>query len=199
MLQAVDLRFRFDSRSPWLLSSLSLSISPGEIVGLSGASGRGKTTLARLLAGYLIPTSGRVLLDDAPLTRRGYCPVQLVFQHPELTINPHFRISKALAEACYDWQSLAEPLGIDPSWLTRFPHELSGGELQRIALARALAPKTRYLIADETTAMLDAVTQAALWKLVLRVAKERNIGILAISHDTALLQRVAHRLVELGT
>jgi peptide/nickel transport system ATP-binding protein len=121
----------------------------------------------------------------------------MVFQHPELTINPHFSVEKALSEAGTFARAFAEPLGIDPRWLSRFPHELSGGELQRIAVARALGPKTRYLIADETTAMLDAVSQASIWKLLSSRVEERGIGLLAISHDAALLGRIAHRIVEL--
>ena len=197
MLQAVDIRFRYLSRGPWLLDAVTLEVGRGEIVGLRGASGEGKTTLARILAGYLKPASGRVLVDGIPFAERGYHPVQMVFQHPELTIGPHFRIAKALSEGGCDAGALSESLGLDPGWLTRFPHELSGGELQRIALARALGPKTRYLIADETTAMLDVVTQAGIWRLLSRTVEERGIGLLAIGHDAALLGRVAHRIVEL--
>jgi len=121
--------------------------------------------------------------------------VQLVFQHPEFTINPHFRISKALTECGHDALALAEELGIDRNWLNRFPHELSGGELQRIALARALGPSTQYLLLDEITTMLDAVTQASIWHLLLRTVRERRLGVLAISHDAALLARLASRVL----
>ena len=197
MLQAIDLRFRYFSRGPWLLDGASLEIERGEVVGLRGASGEGKTTLARIVAGYLKPASGRVLVDGALDVDCGYRAVQMVFQHPELTLNPHFRIDKTLTECGHDARELAESLGLDPSWLSRFPHELSGGELQRIALARALGPRTRYLIADEMTSMLDVITQAASWKLVLRIVEQRGIGLMAISHDAALLARVAHRVVEL--
>lgn len=197
MLQASDIRFRYESRGPFVLNGVSLGIRPGETVGLRGRSGGGKTTLARILAGYLQPVSGQVLLDGTKMSGVGACPVQLIFQHPELTINPQFRISKALSEASDDWALLAEPLGIEPDWLSRFPHELSGGELQRIALARALGPHTRYLIADETTAMLDAITQAAMWRILMRAVRDRGVGLLAISHDALLLKRVADRIVVL--
>jgi peptide/nickel transport system ATP-binding protein len=197
MLQATDICFRYAPDGPWLLGGVSLEIGPGEVVGLRGSSGQGKTTLAKILAGYQKPVSGRVLLGGAPVVERGYSAVQMVFQHPELTINPHFSIEKALSEAGPFAHALAAPLGIDPAWLCRFPHELSGGELQRIAVARALGPKTRYLIADETTAMLDAVSQASTWRLLTRMVEERGIGLLAISHDAALLGRITHRIVEL--
>ena len=197
MLQATDICFRYTQDGPWLLSGVSLGIGPGEVVGLRGPSGQGKSTLAKILAGYLKPASGSILLDGAPVVEGGYAAVQMVFQHPELTINPHFSVEKALSEAGSFAHELAAPLGIDPAWLSRFPHELSGGELQRIAVARALGPGTRYLIADETTAMLDAITQASIWKLLARTVEERGIGLLAISHDAALLGRIAHRIVEL--
>lgn len=198
MLQASDIRFRYNQQSPWLLDGISVEIGPGEIVGLNGQSGQGKTTLAKILTGYLKPSSGVVLLDSSPLAKIGYCPVQLVFQHPDLTINPHFPMSKALTEGGFDGCALAERLGIDPSWLSRYPHELSGGELQRIALARALGPRTRYLIVDETTAMLDAITQVTIWEFLIRAVAERGLGLLAISHDGALLNRVAARVVTLS-
>lgn len=195
MLEASQIRFRYSDRVAWLLDRVSLSISPGEIVGLRGPSGCGKSTLARILGGYLAPHSGQVTVNGIALPKSGICPVQLVFQHPELAINPHFRIGKALAECAHDAWALAEPLGLERDWLDRFPHELSCGELQRVALARALGPETRYLLLDEITTMLDAVTQASIWRYLLRIVDERNIGVLAISHDTALLERVAGRLV----
>src|SRR5512145_2342809 len=131
MLEACELRYRYSASGPWLLDEMSIAVSPGEIVGLRGPSGCGKSTLARLLGGYLRPVSGRVLLDERALPTRGHCPVQLVFQHPEFTINPHFRTSKALTECGHDALVLAEELGVERTWLDRFPHELSGGELQR--------------------------------------------------------------------
>jgi peptide/nickel transport system ATP-binding protein len=195
MLSARDIRFRYSARGSWLLDHASIDLAPSEIVGIRGPSGTGKTTLAKILAGYLKPASGLILVDDSPLRAIGYHPVQLVFQHPELTINPYFRIGKALAEAGEEALVMARGLGVEAGWLSRFPHELSGGELQRVALARALGPKTRYLIADEPTAMLDAITQAEIWRLLLRIVQERKIGLLAISHDVALLERVSHRIV----
>jgi peptide/nickel transport system ATP-binding protein len=196
MLQAIDIWFRYGRHHPWVLGGATLEVGPGEVVGLRGLSGAGKTTLARILAGYLKPSSGRVLVDEASVLERGYRKVQLLFQHPELTFNPHFRIAKALEEAGGDG-AMAESLGLRKSWLSRFPHELSGGELQRVALARALGPKTRYLIADEMTAMLDAIAQAEVWMLLSRIVEMRGVGLVVISHDDALLSRVAQRAVEL--
>ncbi|HZG38449.1 MAG TPA: ATP-binding cassette domain-containing protein, partial [Nodosilinea sp.] len=85
-----------------------------------------------------------------------------------------------------------DALGIHPGWLTRYPHELSGGELQRVAIARVLNRQTRYLIADEMTAMLDANTQALIWQVILEFARQNQVGVIAISHDTPLLKRLCH-------
>jgi peptide/nickel transport system ATP-binding protein len=197
MLSARDIRFRYSPRSPWILDGEILDVAPSEVVGLQAPSGAGKTTFAKILAGYLAPSTGQVLVDDVPLLVQGCNPVQLVFQHPELTINPYFRIATALSEAGEFAHRMAEHLGVEKSWLSRFPHELSGGELQRIALARALGAKPRYLIADEPTAMLDAITQSEIWRLLLHVVEEQKLGILVIGHDVPLMERVCGRTVSL--
>lgn len=197
-LEARQISFAY-SGGPWLLQGYSLSLAPGEIVGLAGPSGCGKTTLARLLAGYEQPRAGRVMLDGRPLPARGYCPVQLVFQHPEKAVNPRWRMRRVLAEAGQLDPSLLDRFGIHPNWLERYPAELSGGELQRFCIVRALAPATRYLIADEMTAMLDAISQAQIWQAVLATARERNLGLLVISHQPALLRRLCSRVVEFGS
>ncbi len=195
MLKAERIGFRYGKRLPWVLRDVTLALAPGEVVGLSGPSGQGKTTLAKILAGYLSPETGRALLDEQPLPRRGYCPVQLVFQHPELAINPRWRMAQVLREGYAPPAELLAALGIEPGWMDRWPHELSGGELQRFAVARALGPATRYLIADEMTTMLDANTQAQIWRVVLDHVRERAIGVLAISHEAPLLERICDRVV----
>lgn len=195
MLEGLGLAFRYDKRKEWLFRDLDIQVAPGEIVGLPGPSGRGKSTLAKVLAGYLAPMEGRVQADGLPLPRKAFSPVQLLFQHPELAVNPRWTIKEALREGAEPSPGLLERLSIDLSWLERYPHELSGGELQRVCLARALNPRTRYLICDEMTSMLDALTQAAIWRVVLDFALERNLGLLVISHDAALLGRLCHRAV----
>lgn len=195
MLEARQLSYRYHRHSPRLFSGVDLTIAPGEIVGLPGPSGRGKTTMAKILAGYLTPTDGGVTVDGAPLASSGFCPVQLLFQHPELAVNPRWRIDRILSEAEAPSFSLLEELGIEDSWLNRYPHELSGGELQRICLARALSRKTRYLLCDEITSMLDALTQAQVWRSVLQTVKRRKLGLLVISHDTSLINRLCDRSV----
>jgi peptide/nickel transport system ATP-binding protein/Fe3+-transporting ATPase len=190
MLKGEGLWFRYGTKLPWVVQDQAIAIVPGEVVGLMAPSGYGKTTLGKLLAGYLTPNQGRVTLDEQPLPTRGYCPVQLVFQNPELSVNPRWRIDRILREGHPPQQHILDTLGIHPGWLTRYPHELSGGELQRVAIARVLNRHTRYLIADEMTAMLDANTQALIWQVVLDFARQYHLGVIAISHDQPLFKRI---------
>lgn len=194
-LEGRGLGWRY-GRESWLFREYDISISAGEVVGLIGPSGSGKTTLGRILAGYIRPLAGTVTLDGSPLPQTGYHPVQMIFQHPEQAVNPRWTVSRILQESGALDDALNAALGISPVWLDRRPHELSGGELQRICIARALAPGTRFLIADEITAMLDAISQAQVWQGILHEAEKRRIGILAISHDRRLLERICTRIIE---
>ncbi len=197
MLKGEQLAFRYGADKPWILHQIDIEIAPGEAVGLSGPSGQGKTTLAKVLAGYIKPTAGHVTVARQPLPIRGYCPVQLIFQHPELAVNPRWRIDQILHEGFSPPIALLDALSIDSNWLTRWPHELSGGELQRLAVARALGPSTHYLIADEMTAMLDANTQAQIWQVVLAHARQHHLGLLVISHEAPLIKRLCDRVINL--
>ena len=195
MLKADGLSFRYET-TPWIIRELDFEVRPGEVVGLPGPSGRGKSTLAKLLAGHLAPQEGVVSCGGPPLPAGGFCPVQLIFQHPELTMNPRWKLGDSLSEAWRPDEATMKRLNIEPAWLGRYPHELSGGELQRLALARVMCPQTRYLLADEMTAMLDPNTQAMVWDAVLDWVGRQGVGVLAISHDRYLLERIAHRIDE---
>ncbi len=195
-LKANNISFRY-GKGPWILRDISIHINTGEIVGVSGCSGRGKSTLAKVLAGYEKPQSGKVELEGKALPEKGFNPVQLIFQHPEKAVNPRWQMQKVLEESGVRDDRLYKALGIEESWMTRWPYELSGGELQRFCLARALTPETRFIIADEITTMLDAITQAQIWHVVLEYARKNNVGVLVVSHDKRLADRICDRLVHL--
>lgn len=186
-------------KDAWVFQDISMKVQQGEAVGLWGPSGCGKTSLGRILAGYMEPMAGQVLLDGKSLPLTGACPVQLVFQHPEKAVNPRWRMRRVLKEAMIEDQELLDDLGIQMNWLDRRPGELSGGELQRFCVARALGTATRYVIADEMTTMLDAITQAQIWHTVMNIARQRNLGLLIISHDRQLLDRLCDRIVQMPT
>lgn len=243
-LEARDISFSYVPGRP-ILHEVNLVVDPGERMALTAPSGRGKTTLCRVLSGYLRPDAGAVLVDGIELSRaraarsgvpaapgsrgsrlRGPRPVQLIWQHPEQAFDPLLRLGRSLAEgvppraaarasgssgagsfgaarsaaACLEAvrdTGLLERFGIREAWLDRFPHELSGGELMRFCIVRALIAEPRYLVCDEMTAMLDAVTQAELWREVIAIASERSMGIVLVSHSPALVDRVATRLFRL--
>ncbi len=197
-LEGKNLFFRYDQKKPWILEDVSIKIEKGQRLAVSAPSGYGKTTLALLLAGYLEPVKGEILLDGRPLPRKGFCPVQLIYQHPEKAINPRWRLRRILEESGQRKEEVLDAFGIERNWLDRFPRELSGGELQRFCVARALLCGADYLICDEVSTMLDAITQAQLWKVILEEAKRRNMGILAVTHNKHLAGRIAERTIDLS-
>ncbi len=197
-LEARNVYFRYDKKLPWVLENRSLKIEKGERIAIFAPSGYGKTTLAMLLAGYLEPTQGEILLDGKPLPKKGVCSVQLIYQHPEKAINPRWRLKKVLEESGELDGEVLEAFGIERAWLDRFPRELSGGELQRFCVARALMSGAEYLICDEISTMLDVITQAQIWNVVLAEAERRNMGIIAVTHNKHLAERIATRTVDLS-
>ena len=209
------------------VDDVTLSIAAGESVGLVGESGCGKSTLARLLARLLDPDEGRIVfagsdLAALPAARFARTPeraaIQMVFQDPGDSLNPRFtaresirepltllsRLKGAEAEARVD--EVALQVGLPPALLSRFPHQLSGGQKARVGIARALAVKPRLLILDEPTAALDVSVQAVVLQLLQRLRAELGLSYLFVSHDLnvvrLLTDRVAvmylGRLVELG-
>ena len=197
-LEAKNVSFRYEPRLPWVLQSVSLKLERGARTALFAPSGYGKTTLAMLLAGYLQPTTGEILLDGVPLPKTGVCPVQLICQHPEKAINPRWRLARVLEESGALSDAVLDAFGIERAWLTRYPRELSGGELQRFCVARALMSGAQYLICDEISTMLDVITQAQIWNTVLAEAEKRNMAILAVTHNRNLAERIADEIVDLA-
>ena len=205
---------RFGGRAPMLaLDGVSLTLGRGEVVGLIGESGSGKTTLGRIAVGLDAPDAGTVTLDGAPLRpgrdRAQRAAVQMVFQDPLASFNPRARIGAAIriplrihhglraAAARARAAELLGDVGLDPALASRRPAELSGGQLQRAAIARALAPGPAYLICDEAVASLDAAIRGQILDLLERLRDERGLGILFISHDLGVVRRIADRTVVL--
>ncbi len=198
ILEAKNISFRYGKDTRQILDHFSLSVESHERVGIIAPSGFGKTTFCKILAGYEQPDSGEILLDGNPLSSYGgYCPVQMIWQHPEQVVNPRLHMSAVLEEGDEIEGRIIDGLGIEKDWLNRYPTELSGGEMQRFCIARALGKRTRFILADEITTMLDLITQSQLWSFLIREVKEREIGLLAVSHSMPLLENVCTRLQEL--
>lgn len=176
-----------------------LSLSAGEIVGLSGPSGCGKSTLTMALAGMQPLHTGAIIQpqEDSQEAENKNSPnrVQWVCQQPEFAFNPRWTLHRSLTESHPLDEAQLARYQIDPSWLTRYPNELSGGELQRLNLARALSPNTQYLLCDEITAQLDPLTQQDIWRTLCEEVDQRQLGLLVISHDEHLLNAICDRVV----
>ena len=201
ILEAKRVDFSYGN-GPKILRDVNLRLESGQRLGLSADSGYGKTTLCQLLAGYERPRSGEIFLDGRPLQswekeNGGYCPVQLLWQHPEQAVDPRRKMRTVIEEGDGIEPGILHGLGIRREWMERYPAELSGGELQRFCIARALGKRTKFLLADEMTAMLDLITQSEIWTFLLKEAERRNLGLLVVSHSHRLLERVCDSIVDL--
>lgn len=195
ILEGKNLTFAYEKKEGEVFRDVNLQVESHEKVAILGPSGFGKTTLCKILSGYLTPLSGEVLLDGKPLPKRGYCPVQMIWQHPERAVNPRLRMRDTLADGRDIDPRIIEELGIEEDWMNRYPQELSGGELQRFCIARALGRDTRFLIADEISTMLDLITQSQIWNFLLKEVTEREIGLIVVSHSEPLLKGVTERRI----
>ncbi len=207
-----------DGRVARALDSADLVLRPGEVVALVGESGSGKTTLARTLIGLERPNAGEVRLDDQPLSyrqvdlRRLRRHVQLVLQDPAGALNPRQSVYESVAEGIRlhdrvardsegrsETQLVAAALaaaGLRPpeALFLRYPHELSGGQRQRVLIAGALALEPELLIADEPVSSLDASIRGEILALLLRLRRERGLGLLVVTHDLGLAWNIADRI-----
>lgn len=197
-LEIKDVTFRYKKDGAEILNNFSLLLSSNERVGIFAPSGFGKTTLCKIIAGYLKPEKGEVLLDSKPLSSyKGYCPVQLIWQNPELALNPRLPMKYAIAEGDNVEKGIAEKLGIEKSWMERFPGELSGGEMQRFCIARVLGKRTKFILADEITTMMDPISRSQIWNFLIEETQKRDIGLIAVSHNRPLLDKICTRQIDL--
>ena len=201
-----------------VVHGVSLDVLPGEVLGLVGESGCGKSTIAKCVAGFLKPSSGDlVVCEGADEPKRGPRRVQMVFQDPSSSFDPRRTLGQSVSEglrnagtpkgeALEQAGELFERCGLARELLGRYPHQVSGGQCQRAAIARALAARPALLIADEATSALDVTVQAQVVALLCELNAEFGMAVLFICHDLALVQdfcdRVAvmreGRIVEIG-
>ncbi len=196
-LEAKNISFKYPSAKNYLLKDVNIELDNKKIIGLIGDSGSGKSTLCKILSGYVTKYEGDVIFDGNPLPKKGFKPVQLIYQHPEKVMNPKWKMKQVLEESWDVPDDILSEFGIQKSWLTRFPQELSGGELQRFSVVRSLNPETKFLIADEMTTMLDAITQVQILDSVLKIVKKRNMGFLLVSHDMPLVETICDEKIYL--
>ncbi|MFB7084613.1 ABC transporter ATP-binding protein [Streptomyces sp. NPDC056296] len=215
MLELSDITAGYDRNAP-VIRNISLSIKPGEGVGLLGPSGCGKSTLARVAALLHHPDAGTLVVDGTPVRRwRHRAPREqrtafgVVFQQARLSADPRLALTDLIAEPLRATgrregiadrvAELAATVGLTTDLLSRRPHEVSDGQLQRACLARALVLRPRWLVCDEMTAMLDASTTAALVRVVEEYRAATGAGLLAVGHDRVLLDHWCDRTVEWAT
>ena len=207
-----NLRFRYTSSSPWTLYDVSLTVEEGQSVGIVGESGSGKSTLIRLLSGLLTPQEGTIIaggktFDEwsrlSPRELRRFS--QLVFQSPRRSFDTRMRLGRALSEPTRaierrrprrdELELWMTRVGLDPELLDRYPHQLSGGQLQRISLARAISVGPQVLYADEPTSSLDVSVQAQVLNVLMDLRAELGITLVTVTHDLAVVGRMCEKII----
>jgi ABC-type glutathione transport system ATPase component len=212
LITTSSLQFRYASSGPWVIDDVSLSINSGESVGIVGESGSGKSTIIRILSGLLTAQKGTVTLDGKDLgiwskqdprelRRFG----QMVFQSPRRSFDPRMRLGRAVSEPIRalerrvpsrdELASWMSRVGLSAELLDRFPHQLSGGQLQRVSLARAMSIGPQVLYADEPTSSLDVSVQAQVLNLLMDLRSDLGLTLVLVSHDLAVVGRLCERII----
>jgi peptide/nickel transport system ATP-binding protein len=211
VLDAQDIVVRYPGSPPVVaVNGVSMSVAAGETVALVGESGSGKSSFARAVVGIEKTADGTVLFNGSPVSPLGIrrratalTGIQMVFQDPSTSLNPRRRVgdqisdgiatARARGAAGSTVEEWLERVGLPTSVATRFPHQFSGGQKQRLAIARALAARPSLLVADEPISALDASTQTSVAGLMRDLVAESGAGMLFISHDLAVVRRIADR------
>ena len=208
ILEGKDLSRRYARRegSVDALTGVSFTLEKGELLGIVGESGSGKSTLLRLVSGLEAPDSGSILLEGTPLppkrSREHYRRMQMIFQDAVGSFLPRRRISASIRETVRnltgrepDLEALCRMVGLSPELLDRYPRELSGGQCQRMAIARAIGAEPEILLCDEITSALDVSTQAQILNLLAKLCRERQLSALFVSHDLAVVSCLCSRVM----
>jgi peptide/nickel transport system ATP-binding protein len=226
LLEVRDLDCEYGGSRGWLpfqrrqgdavVRGVSFTVGPNETVALVGESGSGKTTIARAIAGLLVPSGGRILFRDRDIGVRVerrpkelHREIQLVFQNPDSSLNPRrrigailgrplrffFRLSRRARQARV--AELLQDVDLDPRYMHRFPRQLSGGERQRVAIAGALAAEPKLILCDEIVSALDVSVQANILDLLRELQAKRGVAYLFIAHDLAVVRWLADRVLVL--
>lgn len=203
-LEIVDLTVRYGRGAAGLtaVDRATLTVARGTTVGLVGESGSGKSSLARAVVGLVPPAGGIVLLEGERMRARGRRPAQMVFQDPLASLDPRMPVGVSVGEGLLHRQlpraarraeveRLFELVSLDRHLVSRLPQELSGGQLQRAAIARALAAEPRLLVADEITSALDVSVQAAILNLLRELRRRLGLSTLLVSHNLAVVRAVS--------
>ena len=203
-------RYRRRDVSVDALIDVSFSLREGEVLGIVGESGSGKSTLLRQISGLETPDSGELLLAGKPLpakrTKENYREIQMIFQDAVGSFQPRRRISASIREGVKslcgrdaepDMAALCAMVGLSPALAERYPRELSGGQCQRFAIARAVAASPRILLCDEITSALDVSTQAQVLQLLAEICREKHMAALLVSHDLSVVSCLCSRVMVL--
>jgi ABC-type glutathione transport system ATPase component len=202
----------FRAKPTEVVHGVSLSIAPGETLGIVGESGSGKTTIGRAILGLVRPSGGTIEFDGADIThasarerRRIARDLQAVFQDPYTSLNPSMTVGEILSEpliaqgdsprdARARVASLLDQVGLPRDASARLPREFSGGQRQRVAIARALAPAPKLIVCDEPVSALDLSTQALVLDLLIDIQRQTGVAYLFVSHDLTVVRHISHRV-----
>jgi len=198
-----------------VLHGVSLSVAPGETLGLVGESGSGKTTIGRAVLGLVKPSGGTIRFEGREIgglqgrARRGLSDdIQVVFQDPYSSLNPSLTIGDTLSEpliiqgatrrdARARVRTLLDQVGLPSDAVERLPREFSGGQRQRVAIARALGPRPKLIVCDEPVSALDLTTQALVMDLLVDIQRQTGVAYLFVSHDLTVIRHISHRVAVL--